>query len=337
MEENKENISNNINPGSSYGQKDRLQSVRYSSIRLESPNFTQAGAAWPSGSGRLKRLTSKFGKLKRCKLSVCNACVGAARRVLHVPSSECQNAEASTSVQHEKAALEAAPTDSTKPTDKIDVTGLKHILNFQFPSFSELRRSEEGVEAPLEPTVTFKNVKRVVKAPRDNTPAADCGPASHEPTITFKRKRNSGGSPPAKRAADDSPTVVGSAQPKLSGASVVASSTSSSRSSQPNQPSRRALQARDQIKVNGATYVKLETIGRGGSSRVYRVLGPDFHIYAMKRIKLRRTDTSSTANFRNEIRLLERLRGRSNIVQLIDAEIDLPRKQILVVCFSTGV
>ena len=46
----------------------------------------------------------------------------------------------------------------------------------------------------------------------------------------------------------------------------------------------------DCCKVNGKTYGKLDMIGKGGSSRVYRVITPSNEIFALKRVSLDRTD-----------------------------------------------
>lgn len=86
--------------------------------------------------------------------------------------------------------------------------------------------------------------------------------------------------------------------------------------------------------VNGRPYLRLAVIGRGGSSKVFKVLaiGEDEpQIYALKRIKLSRSDASALSSFKNEISLLERLRGNPHIITLIDSEIDHSRKVIYVV------
>ena len=83
--------------------------------------------------------------------------------------------------------------------------------------------------------------------------------------------------------------------------------------------------------VRNKLYIRLNLLGRGGSSKVYRVLGPDCNIYALKRIRLKRTDTASVAPYINEIGLLRRLTGKRHIVQLVDYELDMPNKSILVV------
>uniref|UniRef100_K3W8P1 Protein kinase domain-containing protein n=1 Tax=Globisporangium ultimum (strain ATCC 200006 / CBS 805.95 / DAOM BR144) TaxID=431595 RepID=K3W8P1_GLOUD len=79
------------------------------------------------------------------------------------------------------------------------------------------------------------------------------------------------------------------------------------------------------------TYIKLEQIGSGGSSKVYRMLGPDLKIYALKKIKLKRLDAKSIEQYTNEIQLLERLQGNPHIIRLIAAEQDLQQRQINVV------
>ncbi|EIE22690.1 kinase-like protein, partial [Coccomyxa subellipsoidea C-169] len=73
--------------------------------------------------------------------------------------------------------------------------------------------------------------------------------------------------------------------------------------------------------VRGTRYTKLECVGRGGSSKVYKVMAPSRKIYALKRIRLTGRDHEAAAGFIDEITLLQRLRGHSNIIQLIDAEV----------------
>ena len=61
------------------------------------------------------------------------------------------------------------------------------------------------------------------------------------------------------------------------------------------------------VRVAGKSYLRLECIGKGGSSRVYRVLGEDMATYALKRVRLSRMDAASVAPYSNEIALLRRL------------------------------
>ncbi|KAJ8454299.1 hypothetical protein ONZ45_g19359 [Pleurotus djamor] len=76
-----------------------------------------------------------------------------------------------------------------------------------------------------------------------------------------------------------------------------------------------------QFTVNRKTYARLDMIGKGGTSRVYRVLNSANEVYALKRVSLDRTDPESLSGYTNEIALLKRLDGNSRIIRLIDSEL----------------
>ena len=84
---------------------------------------------------------------------------------------------------------------------------------------------------------------------------------------------------------------------------------------------RRVIEDENVAVVRGITYTKLECVGRGGSSKVYKVMAPNRKIFAMKRIRLNGRDSEAAAGFLDEITLLKKLQGRSNIIQLIDSEV----------------
>lgn len=75
------------------------------------------------------------------------------------------------------------------------------------------------------------------------------------------------------------------------------------------------------FKVNGKLYQKLGKIGSGGSSEVHKVISSDCTIYALKKIKLRGRDYPTAYGFCQEIEYLNKLKGKSNIIQLIDYEV----------------
>lgn len=62
-------------------------------------------------------------------------------------------------------------------------------------------------------------------------------------------------------------------------------------------------------------------IGKGGSSRVYRVMNGANEIYAIKRVALDKTDADTINGYMNEIALLRRLGGSKGIIKLIDSEV----------------
>ena len=77
----------------------------------------------------------------------------------------------------------------------------------------------------------------------------------------------------------------------------------------------------EMVVVRGVKYLKLECVGQGGTCKVYKVLCPKRKTYALKRIRLQGREKETIAGFMDEIRLLQGLRGRDNIIQLVDAEV----------------
>ncbi|KAL5777022.1 hypothetical protein ACOSP7_009948 [Xanthoceras sorbifolium] len=75
------------------------------------------------------------------------------------------------------------------------------------------------------------------------------------------------------------------------------------------------------FKVNGKLYQRLGKIGSGGSSEVHKVISADCTIYALKKIKLKGRDYATAYGFCQEIEYLNKLKGKNNIIQLIDYEV----------------
>jgi len=73
--------------------------------------------------------------------------------------------------------------------------------------------------------------------------------------------------------------------------------------------------------VNRKVYARLDMIGKGGSSRVYKVLSQSNQMFAVKRVSLDRTDQETMSGYMNEISLLKRLEGNHRIIRLIDSEV----------------
>jgi Protein kinase domain len=73
--------------------------------------------------------------------------------------------------------------------------------------------------------------------------------------------------------------------------------------------------------VSKKAYARLDLIGKGGSSRVYRVMNNANEIYAIKRVSLDKTDAETISGYMNEIALLKRLSGNSRIIKLVDSEV----------------
>ncbi|KAK2075783.1 hypothetical protein QBZ16_001524 [Prototheca wickerhamii] len=191
-------------------------------------------------------------------------------------------------------------------------------------------RSEAAVAAAPRSTAAAES-RGVENDGRAGTtgPAPREPPRRHHPTPSLgasapQTARESQSDAPARRDATASPAVPAShhhsaarAQPHA----AAAGGPSSSRSQAAQPAQRRVVEDENSVMVKGITYTKLECVGRGGSSKVFKVMAPNRKIFALKRIRLTGRDSEAAAGFMDEITLLKSLRGRSNIIQLIDAEV----------------
>lgn len=86
------------------------------------------------------------------------------------------------------------------------------------------------------------------------------------------------------------------------------------------------------VTVKGKTYTRMGLLGRGGSSKVFRVSDKDFQVYALKKVDLGKgADSETYQSFLNEIDLLERLRGHDRIIQLVSHEVNEHKKSLIMV------
>lgn len=78
------------------------------------------------------------------------------------------------------------------------------------------------------------------------------------------------------------------------------------------------------VTVNRRPYLILEMVGKGGSSKVFKVLSQEMKILALKRVKVPSGCVNFNAtidSYANEIGLLKKLRGSPTIIELYDAEV----------------
>jgi hypothetical protein len=76
--------------------------------------------------------------------------------------------------------------------------------------------------------------------------------------------------------------------------------------------------------LNNREYIKLNLLGKGGSSSVYRMISKEnAQIYAFKRVDVKDSDDSDAVfdSYANEISLLHRLKGSPYIIELVDYEV----------------
>lgn len=85
---------------------------------------------------------------------------------------------------------------------------------------------------------------------------------------------------------------------------------------QPERPHKQ----KNTMAINGRLYQRLELIGRGGSSKVYKAQSNNGKVFAVKKVTFDDVDTSVIEGFKGEIDLLQRLRNEERVVKLIDFE-----------------
>lgn len=76
------------------------------------------------------------------------------------------------------------------------------------------------------------------------------------------------------------------------------------------------------IFVNSRPYNRLDLIGRGGSSKVFRVMDQNNKMFALKKVHFDKADKNAIINFKDEIELLKKLSGHERIIKLYDSEIN---------------
>lgn len=91
-----------------------------------------------------------------------------------------------------------------------------------------------------------------------------------------------------------------------------------------------AKKKRNYISVNGKLFTRMDCIGRGGSSKVYRVMAENYKVFALKRVTLEDQDELAICGYKGEIDLLKKLEKVDRVVTLLDWEINEERHTLSV-------
>ncbi|KAJ3214504.1 hypothetical protein HK099_006839 [Clydaea vesicula] len=74
------------------------------------------------------------------------------------------------------------------------------------------------------------------------------------------------------------------------------------------------------VTINGMQYKKIDIIGKGGSSKVYKIMNEEGKLFALKKVKLKGQEESIIDGYLNEIALLKKMKNNDRIIRLIDYE-----------------
>ena len=91
-----------------------------------------------------------------------------------------------------------------------------------------------------------------------------------------------------------------------------------------------ARKKRNYISVNGKLFTRMDCIGRGGSSKVYRVMAENYKVFALKRVTLEDQDELAVRGYKGEIDLLRKLENVDRVVRLFDWELNTERQTLSV-------
>ncbi|KAI9831887.1 MAG: hypothetical protein M1819_004609 [Sarea resinae] len=215
------------------------------------------------------------------------------------------------------------PLQSSKATNGVSSTAQQHPV-FKVPALPPSIPSRHDQEN--EPPPTFKRskpqgfgsldkIEKVSVMADDKMLGATPATMSPERKALAPRSRNTplrpAPPPPKMTVLDTATTTAGAA------------ATSHSR------------KKRNHISVNGKAFTRLDCIGRGGSSRVYRVMAENYKIFALKKVTLEEVDELTIRGYKGEIELLKKLESVDRVIDLYDYEIN-DDKQTLSVLMEMG-
>ena len=87
------------------------------------------------------------------------------------------------------------------------------------------------------------------------------------------------------------------------------------------------------LKVNGRSYQRVACIGRGGSSKVYKVTAENDKMFALKRVSIENADESTIKGFLGEIDLLKKLSDVDRVIRLFDCEMNQEKQMLSLVSY----
>ncbi|KAI7970359.1 hypothetical protein EIK77_007708 [Talaromyces pinophilus] len=129
---------------------------------------------------------------------------------------------------------------------------------------------------------------------------------------------------PLTSRSNNTPRTMAPPPPKMS---VLETATATGGAATTTSQSRKK---RSQVTINHKAFTRMDCIGRGGTSRVYRVMAENYKIFALKRVNLEDVDRVTLAGYKGEIDLLKRLENVDRVVRLFDWEINMEKHTLSV-------
>lgn len=188
-------------------------------------------------------------------------------------------------------------------------------------------RHDQENEAPP----TFKRNKPAGDVVLDTNSAArrPLRPSNVGPAAVASRAASPERKPMAPLDQNTPRRVAPRAPPKMS---ILDAATSAAGAATTAQAARKRNHT---MRVNGKSYTRLDSLGRGGSAKVYRVAAENGRMLALKRVSLVDADANTVRGYKGEIDLLSQLRGVERVISLLDHEMNEEKQMLSLVSPST--
>ncbi|XP_013592521.1 serine/threonine-protein kinase MPS1 isoform X1 [Brassica napus] len=282
-----------------------------SNVILADMEWDATNQAEASKHQNLHPVDSEISLKSEYKVSSSLAKLGEFRNFLNQPASQCSvmgsSCATTTSIHSSSAPMLNATTQVSRYPSAVPIPSQGNLASSR-PSFKDSNVLHANKDGPL-PEMPASAIDQEVRVQEPNmSKQQQCTTVVEPPTL-------SRGSDATARVPDDMLTSVSSQPQKPDKLEKVASSKGTSA------PRKRNYDPDLFFKVNGKLYQRLGKIGSGGSSEVHKVISSDCTIYALKKIKLKGRDYATAYGFCQEIGYLKKLKGKTNIIQLIDYEV----------------
>ncbi|KAK6609244.1 hypothetical protein H4I96_03175 [Botrytis cinerea] len=191
---------------------------------------------------------------------------------------------------------------------------IKNLKVATTPTLSSSRGSDpRSVPSASKQQPVFK-----IPAPRPGVPATYDQENDAPPTFRRNKQPSTNTNSAEKQTRPESFDIRANGSPERRPLAVRKAATSTAGAATTSHANNR----RNRLKVNGKIFTRLDVIGRGGSSKVYRVMAENSKIFALKRVSLEDADESAIRGFKGEIDLLKKLGSVERVIHLYDYELN---------------
>jgi serine/threonine-protein kinase TTK/MPS1 len=212
----------------------------------------------------------------------------------------------------------AVPAPADEPEERGSPIRAQPVFRLPAPRPELPSLHDQENEAPP----TFKRNKPVSFVHLDKMEKVAVRPESND--LSVMRATSSPERRPLAPRSQNTPRRAAPPPPKMSVLETATATAGAATTSHANKK-------RNNIRVNGKIFTRMEIVGRGGSSKVWRVMAENGKVFALKRVSLEDADENAVRGYKGEIDLLKKLEGNDRVVRLLDYEMNDEKQTLSVV------